>query len=204
MFSMKDLIPSDPRLYQVMAPACAFWCQHGFSKARTTEERGAPKFKLTSSRKRRHLSEKVVDLERGLVVVTLFFTTSINGGLGMISISINAQRNLVSKLLHSCSDILVFHLAVKPSGWLHEAALKLRRYDQWDFMKMAHWSSPVVKHKKAFVIKITQLVIWVLSIQPLPFEHYGGIMRSLQTPMLLYLAKTGNVVITWASLSRKD
>ena len=31
MFSMKDLISFDPSfLYQVMAPACAFWCQHGF------------------------------------------------------------------------------------------------------------------------------------------------------------------------------
>ena len=187
-----------------MAPACTFWCQHGFSKARTKEEGGAPKNALTFSRKCRHLPENVLDFDRALNVGTPFLIASTKGGLGMISISIKASRNLVSKLLHPSSNVLVGHLTMEPSGWLHIAALEGRRYDQWDLMEVAHWTSPVVKHEKAFVIETTQLVVWVLPVQALPFEHYGSIVLSLQTPVLLYLAKAGNVEITWASLSRED
>ena len=123
--SMNALILSDPsRLNQLMAPACTFWCQHGFSKARTKEEGGAPKNALTFSRKCRHLPENVLDFERALNVGTPFLIASTKGGLGMISISIKASRNLVSKLLHPSSNILVAHLTMEPSGWLHIAALE--------------------------------------------------------------------------------
>lgn len=91
IFSMKALILSDPsRLNQLIAPACTFWCQHGFSKAKTKEEEGAPKSALTSSRKWRDLPENVLDLDRAFTVVTPFLTASTKGGLGMMLISIKA------------------------------------------------------------------------------------------------------------------
>ena len=46
----------------------------------------------------------------------------------MTLISIKAQKNVVSKLLHSSSNVLVAHLTMGPSGWLHVAAFERGRY----------------------------------------------------------------------------
>lgn len=92
---------------------------------------------------------------------------------------------------------------MEASGWLHVSTLKGGRYYKWDLAEIADRHTPVIENKEILVVKIVELVFWVLSITPLPFEHDRSIMRSLRAPVLFYFIKTGGVITARASLTRE-